>query len=114
MWGDARDRSPCKVEFGTTSGCFQEEWFMGVLVGGSETIQSPRLTPCPARVVSPTLVGRLPQELACFEVKQALVRGASVAPHQEPACGKTMFGSDLPQSLILGLVRRVKNDSDIH
>ncbi len=105
---------PSKIEFCATAGRIQESLVLGVLVGGGETVQGPGLTACPARVVAPSLVSRLSEKLACLEVKQTLVRSAAVAPDQEPPGGQTMFGGDLPERLILGLLGSVKNDSDVH
>src|ERR1700675_4010454 len=81
--GHSVGRRPQQVKFCATSSRIQESLVLGVLVGGGKTGQRPGLTASPARVVPPALVGGLPEEFACLEVKKTLVRGAAVASDQE-------------------------------
>ena len=59
-------------------------------------------------------MGGLAQEFAGFQVEDAFVRGAAVAPDQIAAGGQAVAVGGLPQLLVIGLLRRVEDDRHVH
>jgi hypothetical protein len=47
--------SPLDVKVGATLGGIQEPGVLGKLIGRRETIDGPRLSACPTRIVAPSL-----------------------------------------------------------
>ena len=87
--------SPLDVKVGAKLGGIQEPCVLGKLIGRSETIDGPRLSACPTRIVAPSLMGCLLQKLAGFDVKEAFVGSARIAPDQKTTGGKAMVDGDL-------------------
>ena len=79
--------SSLDVKIGAALGRIQEPGILGKLIGRRETVDGPRLSTRPTRIVAPSLMGCLLQKLAGFQVKEAFVGSASIAADLEAAGG---------------------------
>src|ERR1700746_3947495 len=107
-------RRAINKKIGTLLRRAQKSLIAGKFVSGGETIERPCLSSGPARIVSPTLVRRLPQKFACIQVKNSFMGGTAVAAHQITSGGQTMLNRHPPQCIILRCFGRIEDQSDVH
>src|SRR5512132_4437366 len=89
-WGNAVRRAVRDVEFGAGFRGLEEMRIAAVLVAGREAVERPGEAARPAGIPAKSLMGGLPQKLACVGFENSLLRRGSVAPYQDTARGERM------------------------
>ena len=85
-----------------------------IVINGSETIKRPCEAARPAGIAAKALMGGLFEEFTGLDIEKALVRGRSIATHENAAGGEAMQVGDAIQTFVAGLEGRPENDADVH
>src|SRR5690606_33765067 len=91
----------------------EESRIAGSFVDRSEPVDGPGQAARPAGIAAVTLLRRLTQELASVEIKDALVRRASVAAYESLLRREAVLESDFEQCFVAGLLCGVNDDADV-